>query len=315
VGLTVTLDDEIVEGARGQQGYIRNSNAHKNSSIHFSGVISAEAGQVLTVTTEQLALAGTVIVQPNRAASLFIEKLGDDGLYADSFTGTTAGENLNPANKAALALVGDGSSVDVIDDANYSNEGDNEENIVIKKAGSYLLSFNSTFTGGNARANPRVTVEVNGNEVSGVKTTAHYLRHANAHDESTGSIVALLSDLAVGDVVTVSVQQEGNGGIVTSPEGGKVALQAKAAYSAAAGDQFPPRASSFSGGLSGFSAYVEDFGLKLDAATLKATLNGESVDVTVDSANGLHSINYAFTDFPPTGSEHALNIAFNDTGG
>ena len=70
VGLTVTLDDDYVEGARGQQGYIRNSNAHKNSSIHFSGVISAEAGQVLAVYTEQLALAGTVKVQPNRAASI-----------------------------------------------------------------------------------------------------------------------------------------------------------------------------------------------------------------------------------------------------
>ena len=39
------------------------------------------------------------------------------------------------------------------------------------------------------------------------------------------------------------------------------------------------------------------------------------MDVTVDSANGVNSINYSFTDFPATGSEHALNIAFNDTGG
>ena len=315
VGLTINLDDEYVEGARGQQGYIRDANNHKDASIHFSGVISAEAGQVLTVITEQLAAAGSIKVQANRAASIFIEKLGDGGLYADAFYETTAGENLNPNNKLALSLTGDGSSDDVIDDAYYSNEGDSEENIVIKKAGSYLLSFNSTFTGGNARANPRVTVEVNGSVVPGATSTAHYNRHSNGHDEVTGSFVALLSDLAVDDVVTISVQREANGGIVTSPEGGKVVLQAKATYETAAGDQSPPRFSSFSGSLSGFSAIVEDFGLKLDAATVKATLNGESVDVTVDSANGLHSINYAFTDFPPTGSEHALNIAFNDTGG
>ena len=55
VGLTVNLDDEYVEGARGQQGYIRNANSHQDSSIHFSGIIRAEAGQVLTVITEQLA--------------------------------------------------------------------------------------------------------------------------------------------------------------------------------------------------------------------------------------------------------------------
>ena len=80
VGLTINLDDDYIEGARGQQGYIRDANNHKDSSIHFSGIIRAEAGQVLTVTTEQLALAGTVNVQADRAASIFIEKLRNDGL-------------------------------------------------------------------------------------------------------------------------------------------------------------------------------------------------------------------------------------------
>jgi len=315
IGMTIALDEWAVDGARGQQGYIRNANSHQDSSVHFSGMIRAEAGQVLTVTTEQLAAAGTITVQANRAASIFIEKVRNDGLFSDSFTGTTAGEDLNPVNKTALALDGDGISLNIIDNLAYSNEGDNEEKIVIKKAGSYLLSFNGTFTGGSARANPRVTVEVNGNEVPGATSTAHYNRHASGHDETTGSFVALLNDLAVDDVITVSVQREGNGGIVTSPEGGKVALQAKAAYETAAGDQSPPRFSSFSGGLDGFSAILDDGGLKLDAATLKATLNGELVDVTVDSANGVNSISYAFPTFPATGSEHALNIAFNDTGG
>ncbi len=165
VGLTINLDDEYIEGARGQQGYIRNANSHQDASIHFSGMIRAEAGQVLTVITEQLAAAGSIKVQANRAASIFIEKVRNDGLFSDSFTETTAGENLNPDNKTALSLVGDGISLDIIDNTTYANEGDNEENIVIKKAGSYLLSFNSTFTGGSIRANPRVTVEVNGNVV------------------------------------------------------------------------------------------------------------------------------------------------------
>ena len=313
VGLTITLDDEYIWGARGQQGYIRDANNHKDASIHFSGMIRAEAGQVLTVITEQLAAVGSITVQADRAASIFIEKVRNDGIFSDSFIDTTAGENLNPNDKTALSLVGDGETMDIIDNLAYSNEGDSEENIVIKKAGSYLLSFNSTFTGGNARANPRVTVEVNGSVVPGATSLSHYNRHASGHDEVTGSFVALLSDLAVDDVVTVSVQREGNGGTVTSPEGGRVVLQAKAASEIAAGT--PPRFSSFSGGLSGFSAILDDSGLKLDAATLKATLNGEAVDVTVDSANGVNAISYAFADFPPTGSEHALNFAFNDTGG
>jgi hypothetical protein len=316
VGLTVTLDDDYVEGARGQQGYIRNANAHKNSSIHFSGVISAEAGQVLAVYTEQLALAGTVKVQANRAASIFIEKLGSDGLYVDSFTGTTADENLNPNNKIALSLVGDGISPDGIDDTNYSNEGDNEENIVIKKAGNYLLSFNSTFAGGNARANPRVTVEVNGSVVPGATSTAHYLRHTNAADETTGSFVALLSDLAVDDVITISVQREANGGVVTAPEGGKIALQARDAYTAAAGDSNPPKLSSFVGlGLDGFQANLEDFGLSVDAASIKAVVNGAEAVVTTSKDGSTTTVNYAFASLPAPMSTHSVTLSYSDSAG
>ena len=316
VGLTVTLDDEIVEGARGQQGYIRNSNAHKNSSIHFSGVINAEAGQVLQVLTEQLALAGTVIVQPNRAASIFIEKLGDDGLYADSFIGTTAGENLNPANKAALALVGDGISVDVIDDATYSNEGDNEENIVIKKAGDYLLTFNVTLYSGGGRVNPRFTVEVNGEVVPGATSTAHYIRNADGHNESTGSFVALLSNLAVDDVVTVIASREGNTAATTSPEGGKVAIQFRDAYAAAAGDNSPPKlASFFALGIDGFQANLEDFGLSVDAATIKAVVDGAEAAVTTSKDGTVTSVNYAFASIPTPNSVHPVTLTYSDSAG
>ena len=316
VGLTINLDDEYVEGARGQQGYIRNANNHKDASIHFSGVISAEAGQVLTVITEQLAKAGSIKVQANRAASIFIEKLGDGGLYADAFYETTAGENLNPNNKFALSLTGDGTSDDIIDDANYSNEGDSEENIVIKKAGSYLLSFNSTFTGGNARANPRVTVEVNGSVVPGATSTAHYNRHADGHDETTGSFVALLSDLAVDDVVTISVQREANGGIVTSPEGGKVALQAKDAYTASAGDSSPPKLASFVNlGLDGFQANLEDFGLSVDAASIKAVVDGAEAAVTTSKDGSITTVSYAFASLPAPMSTHSVSLSYSDSAG
>ena len=228
VGLTITLDDVIVQGARGQQGYIRNADDHLTSSIHFSGVINAQAGQVLQVFTQQLAEAGKITVQANRTASIFIEKLGNHGLYSDSFTGTTAGRDLNPVNKTALAFVGGGTSLNIIDNTTYSNEGSNQESIVIKKTGSYLLSFNGTFEiiYNNTRTNPRVTVEVNGTEVPGVTSRAHYIRNDSGHNESSGSFVALL-DLFVDDVVTVSVQKAGQMGLVTSPEGGKISLQYK----------------------------------------------------------------------------------------
>ena len=316
VGLTVTLDDEIVEGARGQQGYIRNSNAHKNSSIHFSGVITAEAGQVLQVDTSLLAQTGTIKVQENRAASIFIEKLSDTGLYADTFIGSTAGENLNAATKAALSLVGDGFSEDIIDESAYSNEGDNEENIVIKKAGNYLLTFNVTLHATGSRPNPRFTVEVNGKEVPGATSLSHYIRNSNGHNESTGSFVALLNELETDDVVTINVSREGNTAAVNSPEGGKVALQTKDAYSAAAGDTSTPKLASFFGlGVDGFQANLEDFGLSVDAASIKAIVNGTESAITTSKAGTVTRVNYAFASIPAPKSVHNVTLSYSDSAG
>ena len=316
VGLTLNLDEEYIEGARGQQGYIRNANNHKDASIHFSGMIRAEAGQVLTVTTEQLAQTGSIKVQANRAASIFIDKLRNDGLFSDSFTETTAGENMNPANKTALSLVGDGYSIDIIDNTTYSNEGDGEENIVIKKAGNYLLTFNVTLYSGGGRVNPRFTVEVNGDVVPGATSLSHYIRNQNGHNESTGSFVALLNDLAVDDVVTVSTLREGNTQQVTSPEGGKVALQAKAAYTPAAGDTSPPKLASLFGlGLDGFEAKLEDFGLTVDAASIKAIVNGAEAAVTTSKVGTITTVAYAFASLPDPYSTHTVSLSFSDSAG
>ena len=320
VGLTVSLDDEIIDAARGQQGYIRNSNGHKNSSIHFSGVVNAAAGSVLKVETAQLAQAGTIKVQGGKAASIFIEKLDGTGLFSDAFTTTAAEEvpeNLNPTAKTALALDGGaGSTEPVLDEEYYSNEGDSEENIVIKKAGSYLLNVNAVFEGGSSRANPRISVEVNGKTVSGAESTAHYLRHSNGHDESSGSLVTMLNDLAVDDVVTVSVQREGNGGVVQALEDGLVSLQYRANYSAGDGDTSPPKLASFEGlGIDGFRAKLENFGLSVDTASVKATVDGTDAVVTTSTEEGDTIVNYAFPGIPDPLSKHTVSLSYSDSGG
>ena len=79
--------------------------------------------------------------------------------------------------------------------------------------------------------NPRLSVEVNGQAVAGAESTAHYIRKLDGHNESSGSLVAMLNDLAVDDVVTVSVHREGNGGVVTAQEDGLVSLQYRGTYS------------------------------------------------------------------------------------
>ena len=139
-------------------------------------------------------------------------------------------------------------------------------------------------------------MEVNGEVVPGATSLSHYIRNSNGHNESTGSFVALLNDLAVDDVVTVSTSREGNTQQVTSPEGGKVALQAKAAYSPAAGDTSSPKLASIVGkGLDGFEAKIEDFGLTVDAASIKAIVNGAEAAVTTSKVGTITTITYALS--------------------
>ena len=117
---------------------------------------------VLKVETSQLAKAGTIKVQNGKTASIFIEN-GDDGVFSDAFSTTSAeetAENLNPNAKTSLALDGGtGVSEPYLDEAHYANEGDAEEQIIIKKAGNYLLTLNAVFQGGSSRANPRLSVK------------------------------------------------------------------------------------------------------------------------------------------------------------
>ena len=46
------------------------------------------------------------------------------------------------------------------------------------------------------------------------------------------------------------------------------------------------------------SPQIEDFGLKADAATIKATVNGADAELTTSSENGTTTINYAFPNIP-----------------
>ena len=149
VGLAVSLDDEIVDGARGQQGYIRNSNGHRFSSIHFSGVINATAGQVLKVETSQLAKAGTIKVQMVKQHQFSSKNWGMTGCLAMHFRPHPPKKPLKTSTPMPklhwLSMVARVYLSPYLDEAHYANEGDAEEQIIIKKAGNYLLTLNAVF--------------------------------------------------------------------------------------------------------------------------------------------------------------------------
>jgi hypothetical protein len=126
-------------------------------------------------------------------------------LYAATATGVGNGSaNWNPDAKSTINW----STDETIDPLTYTHStSSNAHQITIKKFGDYLLLYNDALKDGNARGNVRITVQVNGVDVPGATTKTHYNRRANNHNESSASLVTLLSELAVNDVVTVSVQR------------------------------------------------------------------------------------------------------------
>ena len=326
VGLQLWLggydEGDLALGGRAQQGYIRNVSNHDKSSIHFSGLIhTREANQELLVETLQLANSGE-ITMGNKQASIYIEKVNTtSGLFFSSAFNLTDTDNWNPNKKDSVFWEADDNRI--IDEARFGHSEEGGPDIVIRKSGSYLLVYNDVLEGGSVRANPRITVEVNGKKVPGAQSKAHYIRNAGGHSASSASLVFLLENLKADDVVTVSAAQEGGGGEVYAQEDALLTLQHKETLTLPDGDTSPPRITAFQQILSspsgrpvnGFSLAIQDMGLKLDDASLKASLDGRAVKLKV-SRDG-DKINISFMENRNQKTGHIwsqADISFSDTG-
>ena len=207
VKLMIQDDGVTVAGGEGKQGYIRNANGHTDSSIHWSGLISnVEAGSVITVQAQGEGAAGNMAVPTGKAASLFIEKVdASSNVYFARGNSLTGGTNWNPATAQSIEWVND----DLIDTALFTHSTDtNPHQITVKKPGDYLFVYNDSLTSTGARPNVKITAEVNGTDLPGAETKSHYIRSASGHNESSGSLVYLLRDLAADDVITISAVRE-----------------------------------------------------------------------------------------------------------
>ena len=319
-GLEILLGDEEfpAAGFTAFQGYIRNASGHNKASVHWAGVIQVEGTQTLILQTVRQAQAGNVTIQPNKQASVYLEKIDDaSGLLAVSAIGP---DNWNPAQKIALAW-----EEESISDNNLYRRGNGETSIQIRQAGHYLLLYQDTlFTapgGGPDRPNPRISIEVNGQEVPGAETKTHYIRDANDHNESSASLVFLLEDLAANDTITVSTQREGQTGIVSSTDssdnqyggGALLSLIRKEPLANPGNIQSAPRLVEVGGNRNGFQARIQNFSASVDEDSVQATLNDEAVTPDVQTSGGLTTISYNFPEVPLPMSTHKVSLSFSDT--
>jgi hypothetical protein len=314
--LEVTLNGAIVPGGRARQGYIRRTGGHNVASVHWAGLVQVTGTQTLTLQTIRMANAGEVTIESGKQASLYIEKLDSaSGIFfslATSVADPLDPGNWNPANKTAI--VWDINTI--IDTALYSHDP-LSSTIQVKQRGNYLLVYNDQLQSTGARVNPRITVEINGQEVRGAETKTHYIRSDGGHNHSSACLVFLLENLETNDPVTISTQREGNTQFVaideTSSEGAILALIKKDTLVLPPGDMTPPRVTYFSGNVLGFEARIADLGLEIDPASVAATVNGAPIIVASAKVRGVTTVTHSYTDFPPAGSLQRIGISFKDT--
>ncbi len=320
----IYVDNNPIELGAFQQGYIRDANGHVNSSIHYAGVIEVSGSSRFHIETEQRSVVagdrGPIIIPDGQQGSIYIERLGSDGVFRSTAIevelNDEISDNFNPAQKSQMVW----ESASISDSSVYSHNSGTTE-IGVRSAGSYLLVYQDNMQSSVARPNPKITVEVNGVEVRGAETKTHYIRNSNGHNHASAVLAIALDDLAANDQITVSTVAEGNQGVVNADEfeiaAATVALIRK--ESADFGDDpIPARFVGFGGDETGWFINLQEFNVPIDAATLTATENGQTVDVDVTKSGNVTTITRSYppiTDinYPVQGSSLDVTVQFGDS--
>ena len=210
----ILLNGNEVTGGQFQQGYIRNANNHRQSSIHWVGLINnTQQDSILTIDVQREANSGSVTTDSEKA-TVFIQKINTTSLLYSSSDSLISGTDWNPSNPIPLEWSQDYA----IDTASYHHDATSESSeITIKKAGDYLLLYNGGFQSTTSlRPNNKITINVNGAPYLGAETKSNYIRNANDHTQSSTCLMILLEDLSAQDIITVTTEQEANNPSVTT---------------------------------------------------------------------------------------------------
>ncbi len=322
VGVSVLLNGSKIPGGRAEQGYIRNATNHDTASIHWSGLVRAIfPGQTLTfITAQRSGITADVTVPAGKAASVYVEKVDtSSGVYSSGAFGPGDIADWNPPEKTTITWLSPEENIDSIIDTGVYSHSTGSGEITVRQDGDYLLVYNDNIEGGNARVNPKVTVQVNGSNVPGAETKTHYIRNADSHVAASASLVHLLTGLKSNDVVTVSVEQEGNTAGVFAPQddfiAGLLFLQKKLPFVPDPNDPTPPRIVFFGGNIDGFEVRIEDVAIALNPDTVEATVNGQAVATEVTKVGGSTTVIYQFDDFPVSLSTHEVQLSYSDADG
>ena len=179
----VLLNGAIVSGGEFKQGYIASASGVQDSSMQWSGVVTApSANENLTISMLATGAAGTLTTATN-VASMYIQSLPASGIYLGNATTTSSGSNWNPVSAGNVLWAAD----PIIDTSVYSHSTTtNSYQITVSQAGDYLLALNDSHSGTTGSTNQITSVSVGGTAQSGAQTRTHYIPPASATTYTNG---------------------------------------------------------------------------------------------------------------------------------
>ncbi len=205
----VLLDGAQVAGGVFSQGlHTVTVNADYYSSIHWSGVlVSTTSNQVLSISTEQEAAAGTTTVPAGFTGSIYIQKLPTEDLIALRGRDLSGGTNWN-IDPAQSVLFDTHLAYDNVVFTHSTTT--NTDEITVNESGDYLLVYNDALVIAGGTNNVIMNVLVNGTEVSGAETKSHYVSNSSGHQDSSASLTYDLQGLSPGDIITIEALRDAN---------------------------------------------------------------------------------------------------------
>jgi hypothetical protein len=202
----VKLDGVQVKSGTASQGYIRCTDNHNFSSIHWFGFLhNVTAGQKLSVSVQggTNVTSATVVVPSSRRASLFLEKIEDTTKIISLFGNSlTSGTDWNPTSGGSIQWTGQ-----TLKDATvYSHStGTSSHQITFNESGDYYIFYADAITSGVQRPNPVVQVRLNNSLPNGAECRSHYIRNSNSHTQSSCTMSYLLENVSSGDVLDIAI--------------------------------------------------------------------------------------------------------------
>ncbi len=215
VRVEVRLNGVVVPHIRGESGYIRNYNDHKESSIQFTSLLpNLHVNDKLEIYVQRGGDIGPVTTS---GAKLYLEKLSvNSDLFFATATQTTNSTNLNQSNSYGMAWE------QKISSTTFGHDNSSNPNVVtFNSAGDYLVFFNTPLyanfdcsVDANQRTSVQAHIKINGIELTGAVASQGYIRCYKANDyyHQAASIhwFALLKNINSGDQLSIDLIGETN---------------------------------------------------------------------------------------------------------